>query len=528
MAAHAPARPRLPAIAVLLAAGFALRLVLAWLVFPGKGLPADLGFFTSWASSLAAAGPASFYATAPSANYPPGSMLVLWVIGLLARFVASVTGSPERDVLLALVKIPAILADLAIAALVFRAARGWHGERAALAGAALYLFVPVTWYDSAIWGQVDALVAFVMLASILLLIDGWSEAAVALAVLAVLVKPQGLVALAIVGPVLLRRHLLRPALGRWLHLAPGPVPVLGPHLARVDAALDGLLTRRQGPERLISAALAGLLVAALVVLPFDIQVHAPAALADVPLVGQLAGVVGLVAKDAGQFPDLTANAYNLWALAGPRPLVVTMATDGFTSRAWTPDSALVLGALSGFALGAVALVGTGLLVALRLLVADGRRAILFGFTVVAIAFYLLPTRAHERYLLPAFAPAALIAAGSAAWSGWYAMFGLLNVVNLHAVLTAAARFAGTGGEAPGSGGPGAPGPGGPLVGPGGFGSGSIAAQLPLGDLARARPVIVAVVVGQTCLFLVLVLAWLRDRVPRPTRAAVSSGDRDRS
>ena len=35
----------------------------------------------------------------------------------------------------------------------------------ALAAAALYLFNPVTWYDSAIWGQVDAFGALFSLAT---------------------------------------------------------------------------------------------------------------------------------------------------------------------------------------------------------------------------------------------------------------------------------------------------------------------------------------------------------------------------
>src|SRR5207237_10536 len=83
-------------------------------------------------------------------------------------------------------KVPAILADLGIAAVLYSAGRRWLGERAGLGAAALYLFIPVTWYDSALWGQVDAVGALLLITSLVLLIERQSEAAIALAVLALL------------------------------------------------------------------------------------------------------------------------------------------------------------------------------------------------------------------------------------------------------------------------------------------------------------------------------------------------------
>ena len=95
------ARARLLLLAVL-AAGLLLRLWLAYVVFPGQGFASDMRLFAGWARSLAANGPGVFYASDPTANYPPAYMYVLWLLGRLA----------SGDALLLLLKLPAILADI--------------------------------------------------------------------------------------------------------------------------------------------------------------------------------------------------------------------------------------------------------------------------------------------------------------------------------------------------------------------------------------------------------------------------------
>ena len=295
------------AVLVLLGLGLALRLVLALVVFPGQGLSSDLGFFEGWATTLARVGPGGFYATASSANYPPGYMYVLWLVGVLG----SLAGSGAAHATLLLLKIPAILADIGIGALLYVAGRRWFGPRAGLLAAALYLFNPVAWYDSALWGQVDAVGAFIMLAALVLLVEGWSEPAAALAAFSLLVKPQDAIILVVIVPVLLRRHLLRPG--------SGPIPSLGPRLARLNERIDGLFVD-QGPRRLATSLAAAAIVGIVPLIPFDISRDAPASLADVPVISHVAGLIGMFASDGGQFSYLTANAYNAWALVGANPL----------------------------------------------------------------------------------------------------------------------------------------------------------------------------------------------------------------
>jgi dolichyl-phosphate-mannose-protein mannosyltransferase len=493
---------------VVLGLGLALRLVLALVIFPGQGLSSDLSFFESWATTLAKVGPGAFYATASSANYPPGYMYVLWLVGVIGN----AFGSSSTQATLLLLKIPAILADLALAAILYAAARRWFGPRAGLLAAAIYLFIPVTWYDSALWGQVDAVGTLVMVAALVLLVEGWSEPAAALAAFSLLIKPQDAIIFVVLIPVLVRRHLLR--------RGTGPIPDLGPRLAALDRRLGGLLTD-QGPRRLATSAAAAALAGILPLIPFDIGRYAPASLADVPVISHVAGLIGLFVSDGGQFSYLTANAYNAWALVGDHSLASIVGGSGGT---WTADSLLVIGGLEAVTLGALLLAAAGLFVALGLLVRADRLAILLGFTLVAVAFYVLPTRVHERYLFPAFGSGALLAAAAARWAWGYLGLGLLNTINLHAVLAGGLRVSsgglGTGGGGGGFGGGagGAPGvgAGGAGAGPGGgfgggFGGGGTGGassiSLPFGDLTRSEPVVIAVALGQTLLFVGLLVAW---------------------
>src|SRR5438105_13464552 len=199
-------------------------------------------------------------------------MYVLWLLGN-----ASAAALPL------LLKMPAILADLGIAFILYWAARRWLGERAGLIAAALYLFIPVTWYDSALWGQVDAVGALLPIASLVLLIERHSEAAIALAVLAILVKPQQAIGLVIVLPVLVRRHLILGG-SRW---------------------------------RLLTSALAGAAALMLPLVPFDI--------------GGVAGLLRLFQSDADRYSVLTANAFHLWGLGGSTPVAQIL---GGAGGAW--------------------------------------------------------------------------------------------------------------------------------------------------------------------------------------------------
>jgi len=89
---------------VVLALGLALRFIIAYL-FPRSGFGVDLSAFRFWAGDLAKNGLQGFYERDFFHDYTPGYLYVLWLLGMV--------GSVIGGVGVALIKVPAILADLA-------------------------------------------------------------------------------------------------------------------------------------------------------------------------------------------------------------------------------------------------------------------------------------------------------------------------------------------------------------------------------------------------------------------------------
>ncbi len=76
-------------------------------------------------------------------------MLVLWPLGLIGRLLGG------RGMTL-LVKLPAILCDLGIIAILYQLAQKRVGRRSALWLSMLYAFNPLPYLAGSAWGQVDS------------------------------------------------------------------------------------------------------------------------------------------------------------------------------------------------------------------------------------------------------------------------------------------------------------------------------------------------------------------------------------
>ncbi len=392
-----------PALIVLLLGGLALRLTIAYVLFPSSGFTTDVSSYASWAMTLAEHGPGGFYASAGFADYPPAYLYLLWPVGLLARG-ASDPGAMAAD----LVKLPPILLDLAVGYVLYRLVRGWawpsrRAEAMALGAAALYLFNPVSFYDSALWGQSDAAGALMLLLGAAALVRGNSEGAAALAAVAALVKPQfGVVLLPLVAFVLIKRHLVLPGSGPQ-------------RAAWAPAPLAGWLARQQGPLRLLTAAATALVAFLVVALPFGM--------------GPLEYLDRMVGTAAG-YSYLSVNAFNAWALFGSGGVAPLAQALG-----WSDDTVGLLGPIPGVTIGAALLVGGFLWGCWRGAVRDDRWTLLMALAFLAIAFFILPTRVHERYIFPAVAILPLLAVVSRRWSLALLLLSVGAFINLHAILT---------------------------------------------------------------------------------------------
>ena len=148
----------------------------------------DIGSYAAWALKLAEEGPARFYAPGYFADYPPGYMYVLWGVGLLSKLFGIVWTS---KLFLVLLKLPAMLADLAVARVLFARLRP-YGQRNAWLVALAFALNPALVVDSAVWGQTDSILALLVLFAFLAQGERQFELAWVYAALAVLTKPQAL------------------------------------------------------------------------------------------------------------------------------------------------------------------------------------------------------------------------------------------------------------------------------------------------------------------------------------------------
>jgi len=406
-------------VIILIAAGILLRALVAGLYLPLSGFSTDVGDFTIWAHRLASDGPARFYSQGGLTDYPPGYMYVLWGLGEIGNWLSSYTLGV--DITRGLVKIPAILADGAVAWYLFAFCRrygsrwlgGWGGERIGLVAAVLFLFNPGTIFDSAVWGQVDSVGTLALVATILLLARGWTEAAAVGAVLALLVKFQFAFLIPVVAVVGLKRHLF----GR---------------------SSDPQHADRRDPVRVLTSLAAGLGSLVVLLLPFKMAIWSPGAAAT--------SLIDKFLEASNTYSGLSINGFNLWR----NPF------SGLGDTLWRGcDAPIPPGCASpagiAFQIGATAiswqLVGTVLfaLVALAALWQIARRddpeGLVVGSLTIAVAFSALPTRVHERYLFPALALAAPMVARSWRWAALYGVISLSFFANVYWVYTADWSFA---------------------------------------------------------------------------------------
>ncbi|MEW5990073.1 MAG: phospholipid carrier-dependent glycosyltransferase [Chloroflexota bacterium] len=401
------ARDDVGGILILLALALTFRVIIAYLL-PGSGFENDLNAFRYWANNLFREGLYGFYQRDFLHDYTPGYLYVLWAVGA----VGSVFGGIGD-----LIKVPPMLADLALAYLVWSMALELGaGRRAARLGAVIVAVNPITWLDSVIWGQVDSVGVVFLLLGLRELWRDRPERAAVLTVVGAMIKPQLGILVPIVAAVTIRRAL-------WPKGGHGDEDPPGRRRTTTDWEW-----RTSGPIRIVTTGLAGLLPAVLLSLPFGLSLPW--------------GLVEQIFKTAGGYPYLSVNAWNPWALA-------TLDGSGVAANhAWVCDLvdtglAEVERCPTAFSIGAIpaVVVGTALTIALFVAVSivvarrPDRRTILVGLTVLALAFFVVPTRVHERYLFPLVALGAILAAVSLRWLVVYLASSLATLANTYYVLT---------------------------------------------------------------------------------------------
>lgn len=276
---------------------------------------------------------------------------VMWALSLPYGWFGGAfdTGATGLKVL---VKIPPLLYDLALIGAAYAVARALlpceRTGRGALAVAALVALHPVVVYDSAVWAQIDAVVALAGLGAIAFAATGRPELACAALAFGVLHKPQ---------------------------------PVI---FAPVVAAL---IFRASGVRGLLRGGAASVIVLVVPLLPWLIAGDAH----------RLAETYRKLFNNNNGITALTQNAWNLWWFIpfSKVPQSTDVIFAGITYQRFSLGCSLIAAALATAYAWRFATLRAGLVAA--------------GYLFVA--FYVLPTSTHERYMYPAIAllaPALLV------------------------------------------------------------------------------------------------------------------------
>ena len=231
------------------------------LPFPGSY---DLTLFGQFSERLVDVGPANYYLGNNDFQYLPGYLYVLWGIGGLHQALLPGISDNTYSIIL---KIPANLFDFATAILIFKILEKRVSAHLAIIAPAIYLFNPAIFYNSAVWGQIDGVFTFFLLAAVYFLLGRKPELSAILIAVAFLVKPQAVALL--------------------------PIFALA-------------LVLRTEPRRvLLSAALA---IGVLFLLPLPFFWRDP-----------VFGLISLTRGLSDDFPFTSLNAFNLWWIIGGWP-----------------------------------------------------------------------------------------------------------------------------------------------------------------------------------------------------------------
>jgi hypothetical protein len=335
------------------AAGIAIRLIL----LPSEGLRDDLDQFVGWVHHIAVGGLGSLYSGTDAGPVTFGPVMAcIWAV-LAAVQPAFASATDAADVgIRSLMKVPAVIADVGLAALVLVALRD-RGRWAVLGSAAILLH-PAVIDVSAWWGQYESTFALSALGAVLAASRGRNDLAAALVMVSLLTKPQAI-------PFVL-------PFAAWFWAAGYQRASRGGGDGGGDSRAAGA---RAGAVAVARAGLIGLGVAVVLWLPF------------IPAGGPAHYLANLATYQNEIFNVLSLRAWNVWWLVQGAG-----ASGGFAA-----DDVAFLGPLTLRHVGYLVTGALSLVIA-RAIVRDPRpRTLILGLTASVLVFFTFMTQMHERY-----------------------------------------------------------------------------------------------------------------------------------
>lgn len=265
-----------------------------------------------------------------------------------------------------MVKLPGIIADLLIGYLIYKFLKERKNKQAFLI-TCIWLFNPVAWYNSVIWGQTDSIVNLLGFLSVIFLLKKDLVKSLVFMTLSVLFKGSLILFIPfIIFYAFFQKYQLR----KWLH-----------------SAFYVLLT-----TTLIS-----------------VWFH--------PKWDLFIWLVNLYKNRIfpGEIGYLTANSFNFWWLVNPGKILDSAIYLGVPARMW------------GIIIVLISMIALIFYLKRRL---DEKR-LLVSLAVISLVSFLFMTRIHERYLYPFFIPATVLLASIPGIIIPYFVLSLTHLLNLY-------------------------------------------------------------------------------------------------
>jgi dolichyl-phosphate-mannose-protein mannosyltransferase len=169
---------------MILIAAFVVRLIAA---YSYKGFDNDIVSFSSWGITMLTKGPFEFYKIAGPDGYPP---LYNIVLGIFTAVTSVFRLEYNTGAYFTVIKMPAILCDMAMGIFIYKAASGKLTHRIAIILSSLYLFNPAIIVNSSSWGQVDAVFTLAVVLTIYYITERKLYLSMPVFLIGLLMKPQ--------------------------------------------------------------------------------------------------------------------------------------------------------------------------------------------------------------------------------------------------------------------------------------------------------------------------------------------------
>ena len=361
---------------LILLSSFFLHLAFTW----HTGYGYDVTLHKKWSRSAVMLGVNESYVsqvgTVMLPNYPPLTLMIFTGVGHAYKYFISPAFDISTFALHVLIKMPAIFADILIAFILYLLCKHIFSPRAGLIAAAAFAFHPAAIYDSAVWGQTDAIATLMVCAVLYAIHRKWWFWTGLLAICALMVKLQALIALPVIAAMMLiikQRASLHIVLGSAL----GTVLIFLPFLPH---------------ERYLD-------------------------------------IIRVIRNSMGYYPSVTMGAYNLWFLLFGPKVNMSDRVRIFGIQYRTIGLLLFLFVVMYI-----------LKILWQPLVRSVKTkqyafAPFFATALISCAFFLLNTEMHERYLFPFIALGVPLLFLNLTTAILYCCISLLFLANLMGVLS---------------------------------------------------------------------------------------------